>query len=121
QPPNPDEGAELERRVKALTLTPRELRARFEKLEFEALDIDFGKAGKKKGLRYADEGGHFTLVSNVNKEVFRRSAERLALLYNAYAHTLPARNPSGKPTLILLAGTQADYQALLKERGLNIF
>jgi hypothetical protein len=120
QPLDPDERAVLERRVKALTQTPKEIRARFEKLEFEAVDIDFGK-GKKKGLRYVDEGGHFTLVSNVNKEVFRRSAERLALLYNAYAHTLPARQPSGKPTLILLAGTQTDYQSLLKERGLNIF
>jgi hypothetical protein len=113
--------AVLEERIKALTRTPQELNKRFEKLKPEAIDIDFGKAGKKKGFRYKDDGEHFTLESNVTEDLFVRSAKRLALLYNAFAHSLPARHPSGKPTTILLAGTQADYQALLRERGLNIF
>jgi chaperonin cofactor prefoldin len=113
--------AVLEGRVKALTRTPQELNKRFEKLKPEIIEIDFGKAGKKKGFRYKDDGEHFILESNVTEDLFVRSAKRLALLYNAFAHTLPARHPSGKPTTILLAGTQADYQSLLRVRGLTIF
>jgi hypothetical protein len=116
-----DDRAVLERQVKALILTNKELKKRIQELKLDPIDIDFGKAGKKKGFRYKGEGGHFVLESNVKEEVFRQSAERLAQVYNAYAHTLPPRNASAKPTLVLLAGTQADYQALLKERGLNIF
>jgi chaperonin cofactor prefoldin len=111
----------LEERVKALTRTPQELNKRFEKLKPEVIEIDFGKAGKKKGFRYKDDGEHFVLESNVAEDLFVRSAKRLAQLYNAFAHTLPARHPSGKPTTILLAGSHADYQALLRVRGLNIF
>src|SRR5262249_1979392 len=121
QPLDAEERAVLEERVKALTRTPHELNKRFEKLKPERIDIDFGKAGKKKGFRYKDDGEQFVLESNVAEDLFVRSAKRLALLYNAFAHTLPARHPSGKPTTILLAGTQADYQALLRERGLSIF
>jgi hypothetical protein len=121
QPLDDEERAALEERVKALTRTPQELNKRFEKLKPETIDIDFGKAGKKKGFRYKADGEHFVLESNVTEDLFVRSAKRLALLYNAFAHTLPARHPSGKPTTIVLAATQADYQALLRERGLNIF
>jgi chaperonin cofactor prefoldin len=121
EPLDPADRAILEERIKALTRTPQELNKRFEKLKPEAIQIEFGKAGKKKGFRYKDDGEHFVLESNVNEDLFVRSAKRLALLYNAFSHTLPARHPSGKPTTILLAGTQADYQALLRERGLNIF
>jgi hypothetical protein len=121
EPLDVEERAVLEERIKALTRTPQELNKRFEKLKPERIDIDFGKAGKKKGFRYKDDGEQFVLESNVTEDLFVRSAKRLALLYNAFAHTLPARHPSGKPTTILLAGTQADYQALLRERGLTIF
>jgi hypothetical protein len=116
-----EERALLEKRVKAITLTGKELARRIQELKLDPTDIDFGKASKKKGFRYRDEDEHFVLESNVKEEVFRRSAERLAQVYNAYAHALPPQNTSAKPTTILLAGTQADYQSLLKERGLNIF
>ncbi len=121
EPLDADERAALQERVKALTHTPHEINKRFEKLKPEVIDIDFGKAGKKKGFRYGDDGEHFVLESNVAEDLFVRSAKRLTLLYNAFAHTLPARHPSAKPTTILLAGSQADYQSLLRARGLNIF
>jgi hypothetical protein len=121
EPLDAEERAVLEERIKALARTPQELNKRFEKLKPEVIDIDFGRAGKKKGFRYKDDGEHFLLESNVTEDLFVRSAKRLALLYNAFAHSLPARHPSGKPTTILLAATQADYQAILRERGLNIF
>jgi hypothetical protein len=114
-----DERAVLERRVKVLTLTRDDLARRIRETKLDPIDIDFGKAGKKKGFRYKDEGEYFVLESNVTEEVFRRSAERLALVYNAFTHTLPPHDTSGKPTAILLAGTPGDYRALLKERGLN--
>jgi hypothetical protein len=121
EPLDPDDRAVLERRVRALTATPKELRKRIRELKPEAVEIDFGKAGKAKGFCYRDEGEHFVLKANVKEEVFLLSVERLALIYNAYAHTLAPRITSARPTLILLAGTQADYQALLKERGLSFF
>jgi hypothetical protein len=121
EPLDDDERARLERRVKALTVTRDELARRIQEAKLDPIDIDFGRSGKKKGFRYKDEGEHFVLESNVKDELFRRCAERLALVYNAFTHTLPPRDPSGKPTAILLVGTQADYQALLKERGLNFF
>jgi hypothetical protein len=121
EPLDADERAVLERRVRALTQSRDELTRRIRETKLDPIDIDFGKAGKKKGFRYQDEGEHFVLESNVKEEVFRRSVERLALVYNAFTHTLPPHETSGKPTAILLAGTQGDYQALLKERGLNFF
>ena len=121
EPLDADERAVLERRVRALTQSRDELTRRIQETKLDPIDIDFGKAGKKKGFRYQDEGEHFVLESNVKEEVFRRSVERLALVYNAFTHTLPPHDTSGKPTAILLAGTQGDYQALLKERGLNFF
>jgi hypothetical protein len=121
EPLDADERAVLERRVRALTQSREELARRIQETKLDPIDIDFGKAGKKKGFRYQDEGEQFVLESNVKEEVFRRSVERLALVYNAFTHTLPPHDTSGKPTAILLAGTQGDYQALLKERGLNFF
>src|SRR5262249_11968375 len=112
EPLNARERAVLEARIKALDVTSKELAERIRKLEFER--IDFGKGGKKNGFRYEDERKHFALESNVKEEVFRRSAVRLAQVFNAYARSLSPRHDSAKPITILLAGTQADYQALLK-------
>ncbi len=116
-----EERAVLERRVKALTLTGPELRKLVEGLKLDPIDIDLGRAGKRPGFRYRDEGERFVLESDVKEEVFRRAALRLAQVYHAYSHTLPPRNPSARPTTILLVGTQAGYQSLLRERGLALF
>jgi hypothetical protein len=109
--------AVLEARLRALDITGAELAKRIRELELE--QIDFGKGGKKNGLRYADPSGHFVLDSNVKEALFRKTAVRLAQVYNAYARYLPARHHSAKPTSVLLAATLGDYQALLKERGLT--
>ncbi len=112
-----EERAALEARIKALDISGKELAERIRKLDLEK--IDFGRGGKKNGFRY--EGTHFTLESNVKEELFRRSAVRLAQVFNAYARCLPPHNLSDRPIAILLAGTQADYLALLKERGISLF
>jgi hypothetical protein len=111
----------LERRLKQLD--PREVAGRLRAVKPEAITIDFGKNGKKAGFRHADEGKHFTLEANVSDDLFRRSAVALADLFNAYAHVLPPPETTAKPkpVAILLAGTQADYRAILAGRGLNIF
>jgi hypothetical protein len=121
EPLDAEERAVLERRVRALTVTGPELRKQIEGLKLDPIDIDFGRAGQKKGFRYRDDGEHFVLESNVKEDVFRRAALRLAEVYHAYAHTLPPHSSSARPTTILLAGTQADYQSLLRERGLVLF
>src|SRR5262249_5956733 len=67
EPLDDDERAVLERRVKALTLTRDELTRRIQEAKLDPIDIDFGKAGKRKGFRYKDEGEHFVLESNVKE------------------------------------------------------
>jgi hypothetical protein len=110
------ERALLGARIKALDITGKELAERIRKLPLER--IDWGKNGKKNAFRY--EGTHFTLEANVREELFRRFAVRLAQVYNAYARYLPPRYHSAAPTTVLLAGSLADYQALLKERGYRL-
>jgi hypothetical protein len=62
---------------------------------------------------------HFRLVSNARPEVVQLAAIYLEEIYAAYSRALPPR-AAGAPTLIVLAGSQADYQELLKGRGLNL-
>jgi hypothetical protein len=116
EPLSGEERAVLEARIKALDVTGKELAERIRRLEFEK--IDFGR-GRRNGFRY--EGTHFTLESNVQEELFRRCAVRLAQVFNAYARYLPPHYDAPRPLTILLAGTQADYQALLRERGITLF
>jgi hypothetical protein len=119
QPLDAKEHALLERRVQRLS--PAALRKRMDDLKLARAEVEFGKAGKRKGYRYDDEGGHFTLETIVEEELCRRCAERLREVFDGYAHALPPRAEAARPTTILLIGTQADYQALLKERGLSFF
>jgi hypothetical protein len=116
---DPRDRAVLERRVQLVS--PAALRKRMDDLKLTPIEVDFGKVGKKRGFRFNDESGHFTLETNVNEEVCRRAAVRLIQVFNGYAHALAPRETSARPTTILLLGTQAEYQALLKERGLGFF
>ena len=109
----------MAQRVKALTRTAREVKKRIAELKFPPVDIDFGKGVSRKGFRYTDEAGHFIFEANVGEEVFRQSAEKLALIFNGYLHSLPPRKPSAKPISILLIGTEADYLAFLRGRDLH--
>jgi hypothetical protein len=108
--------AVLEARIRALDPSPKELAERIRTLELTR--IDWGKDGKKNGFRY--EGDNFTIESNLKEEIFRRTAVRLAQVFSAYGHFLPAQVPVDEPPRILLAQSMADYRALLKERDINL-
>ena len=108
--------AVLEARIRALDPSPKELAERIRNLELTR--IDWGKDGKKNGFRY--EGDYFILESNLKEEIFRRTAVRLARVFAAYSHFLPAQVPVDEPPRILLAQSMDDYRALLKQRGITL-
>jgi hypothetical protein len=58
-------------------------------------------------------------VSNARREVVELAAIQLEQVYAAYARYLPPR-VAGQPTLILLAGSPADYRELIRGRGLDL-
>lgn len=101
----------LQARLAALDRT-----GKAEELSMAQLEIHPIAWGKdRQGLRYASI--LFTLESNAPEETFRHAAYHLEQIFAAYARFLPPRRETAEPTLILLAFTQTDYQALLKERG----
>jgi hypothetical protein len=73
--------------------------------------------GRPGGLEYRST--HFRLVSNARREMVELTAVLLEQVYAAYTRFLPPR-AAGSPTLIVLTGSLADYQELLKGRGLNL-
>lgn len=89
------DGAGDRKRVEAITLTPADWLGR--------------KGGAK---RY--EGEQFVLVSAAPDEVTRRAAGRLEQIFTAFTRVLPPRHAAARPTRVELAGTPADYRALLK-------
>jgi hypothetical protein len=103
----------LAARLKALDPTGKGEAQRMASLELKP--VAWGKDGRVKALRY--ESTHFVLESNASEDVVRRAAVRLEQIFAAYTRFLPPRHESGQPTTILLAQSQADYQALLKDRG----
>jgi hypothetical protein len=102
----------LAARLEALDPTGKGEAERMASLELKP--VAWGK-DRKKGWRY--ESTHFVLESNAPEDVVRRAAVHLEQVFAAYARFLPPRQQSGEPTTILLAESQADYQALLKEQG----
>jgi hypothetical protein len=103
----------LAARLKALDPTGKGEAQRMASLELKP--VAWGKDGKVKALRY--ESTHFLLESNASEDVVRRAAVRLEQIFTAYTRFLPPRQEVGHRTTILLAQSQADYQALLKDRG----
>lgn len=73
--------------------------------------------GSGKALEF--RSSHFRLISNARTEIVELAAFHLEQVYAAYARALPPRT-AGAPTLILLAGSVADYQELLRGRGLTL-
>jgi hypothetical protein len=74
--------------------------------------------GKGKALAY--QSAHFRLVSNASEEVIQLAAVQLEQVYGAYARTLPPHTSADKTTTLILARSQADYQALLRGQGHNL-
>lgn len=110
----PDKEREvLAARLRALDPTGKGEAQRMASLELTS--VPWGKGGKARALRY--ESTHFVLESDAPEDVVRRAAVQLEQLFAAYARFLPPRCRGGQPTTILLAQSQADYQALLKEQG----
>jgi hypothetical protein len=62
---------------------------------------------------------YFRLLSNAQPEVVKLAAIELEQVYAAYARSLPPR-AAGAPTLVVLTGSLADYQELLRGRGLHL-
>jgi hypothetical protein len=88
----------------------------------EALDLrpaQWPPDKRVKGLRY--ESTHFHLLSNARAEVVQLAAIQLEQVYAAYARLLPPRVKKGRPTTVLLTRSRADYQALVRKAGLNLF
>src|SRR5262249_20088085 len=106
----------LEARLKALDPTGNDERVRTEKLKLRP--VPWGR-DDKGGLKYTS--AHFVLVSNARQDIIRLPAVRLEQIYAAYARFLPPRHAVAQPTTILLVRSLAEYQALLKEEGRNIF
>jgi hypothetical protein len=111
-----EERAVLAARVKALQTQKKTEKLRIENLELESIPWGTGSA---KGLRYTSD--HFVLTSNTPEEIVRRAAVRLEQLYDAYARLLPPRRAAAKPTKIVLLQSVAEYQALVKKQGHNLF
>jgi hypothetical protein len=87
---------------------------------FELKPADWPGDGKvKKALSY--QSTHFRLVANARPEVVQLAAIHLEQAYAAYAHCLPPRKITDSTTTILLTGSLADYQAIARSRGLNLF
>jgi hypothetical protein len=103
----------LAARLRALDPTGKGEAQRMASLELKP--VAWGKDDRVNALRY--ESTHFVLESNAPEDIVRRAAVRLEQIFAAYTRFLPPRHESGQPTTILLAQSQADYQALLKERG----
>src|SRR5262245_3801289 len=103
----------LSTRLKALDPTGKGEAQRMASLEFKV--VAWGKDGRTRALRF--QSTHFTLESNAREDLVRRAAVQLEQIYAAYTRFLPPRCDSGEPTVIRLAQSLADYQALLREQG----
>lgn len=70
-----------------------------------------------KALSYTSD--HFVLISNAPEEVVRRAAVRLEDIYSAFTRYLPPRQIArpAAPTTIVLAGSLAEYQQLVRSQG----
>jgi hypothetical protein len=73
--------------------------------------------GKAAALEYRST--HFDLISSARREVVELAALHLEQIYAAYARSLPPRTTAA-PTRIILAGSLADYQELLRGSGLTL-
>jgi hypothetical protein len=74
---------------------------------------------KVKALSY--QSTHFRLISNCRPELVQLASIHLEEVYAAYVRCLPPRTASARATTVLLTGSLAEYQAIVKSRGLNLF
>ena len=72
---------------------------------------------RRNALGY--ESTYFRLISSARDEYAQLAAIELEQVYSAYARILPRRVEKAQPTIILLTGSFADYQALVRNQGEN--
>jgi hypothetical protein len=86
---------------------------------FELKPADWPGDSKIKALSY--QSTHFRLVANARPEVVQLAAIHLEQAYAAYARCLPPRRTTDTTTTIILTRSLAEYQAIARSRGLNLF
>lgn len=74
---------------------------------------------KLDALRYRST--HFELIAASRPELVQLAALHLEQIYAAFGRWMPPRLEAESPTSILLTRSLADYQAIAKARGLNLF
>ena len=86
--------------------------------------LDFQKTtwpgdDKVEALEY--RSSYFRLVANTRPELAQLAAIHLEQVYAAYSRFLPPKAAKATPTTILLTRSLADYQTLVKSRGMKLF
>jgi hypothetical protein len=121
----------LEQRLEALKRERQDLADRLRLLDpksstgprpADALDlhrVPWPIDDKVQALSY--HSTYFHLVANCRPELVQLAAIHLEQVYAAYARSLPPRTPRGTPTTILLTRSLAEYQAIARQRKLNLF
>ncbi|MGL4550992.1 MAG: DUF1570 domain-containing protein [Gemmataceae bacterium] len=74
---------------------------------------------KLDALRY--RSAHFELIAATRPELVQLAALHLEQVYAAFARMMPPRVESESPTTVLLTRSLAEYQAVARGRGLNLF
>jgi len=80
--------------------------------------VPWGKDGKGKGLGYTST--YFSLLSDAREDLVQLTAIHLEQVFTAYVRCLPPRVKEPRPTTILMTGSLAEYNALVKERRHNL-
>lgn len=116
------EALKKEREVLTEQLRSLDPNAKHKDRDEVALDRVPWPADKKvEALSY--DGVHFRLIADTRPELARLAVIHLEQIFGAYAHYLPPTTPRDKVkvTTILLTRSLAKYQAIVKERKLNLF
>lgn len=103
-----DERAKLAARLKALQAELDNENARL-----AALDVE--RSSPLSDWHYQSD--RFSLESDADEAIVRRSALRLEQIFAAYARYFPSRIASAKPTRVVLVEGRARYDAILRTEG----
>jgi hypothetical protein len=111
------ERQQLSEQLLALDPTRRNNHRFEEKLDLQS--TSWPGDNKTQALSY--QSAHFTLIANARPELVQLVAIHLEQVYAAYVRSLPPRTTKAERTTILLTRSLAEYQALARSRGLNLF
>lgn len=110
---------EQDRTALAAKLTELTRRAHIEAEQMKKLTLTRIKwAADTPGWQY--QGPYFLLTSNAREDLVRRLVVRLQELFQAFDTALPRRRQPADQLHIVIYRTLPEYQAVLREQGLNI-